>query len=136
VAVTRLLPPDNNSRLPNTTDFTPEDGESWKQSADKINTTMQRAGQTVVDFGAFPGTDTASVAVTGQDDITADAIVETFILYADSTDHSADEHLVDPPHVTAGSISAGTGFTIYSNYRGTTNLYGKWSVGWRWSKPV
>jgi hypothetical protein len=136
MAVTRLLPPDSRFKLPNQRDVTPDNGESIKDMADKINATMQRAGQGVIDFGAFPGTDVASLAVTGQDDITADAILTAFILYADSTDHSADEHLVDPPRVTAGTIVAGTGFTIYANYPGPTNAYGKWSVGWRWSKPV
>ncbi len=133
MAVTGLLLPDNDTKLPNTRDFSYEDGESWKQAGDKINASMVRSGLTEIDFGAFPGTDTTTLAVTGQDNIAATASVEAFIVPDATDDHTADEHLVDPPRVMAGNVTAGSGFTIYGAITGNALAYGKWSVGWRWS---
>lgn len=134
MAITRLLLPDNYFKPPNIRDYTPDDGESIKAMGEKINASMVRSGLAQVDFGAAPGTDTASLAITGQDDIAATATISVTIAYADTTDHSADEHLVDPPRVTAGTIVAGTGFTIYAAPSGNQNLvYGKWYVAWRWA---
>lgn len=133
MAVTRILLPDDNTTGPNTRDYTPESGESWKQAGDKINASMVRSGLTEIDFGAFPGSDTATLAVTGQDDIAATASLSAVILYKATDDHTADEHIVDPPRVIAGNIVAGTGFTIYGTTATNQLVYGKWSVGWRWS---
>ncbi|MFI5296515.1 MAG: hypothetical protein ACHREM_00335 [Polyangiales bacterium] len=87
-------------------------------------------GAAVIDFGATP-TDTASVVVTGQANIVAGSKITVSIAYADSVDHSADEHLVEPLRVIAGTIVPGTGFTIY----GICDLfptYGKFNVNWTW----
>src|SRR5262249_53924476 len=101
------------------------------------------------------------VAVTGQGSIGAGSLVEAWIVPAATADHSADEHIVDPPMITAGNIIAGTGFTIYATARdgipvpdatlqfqgqGTSYQvanqehgrvapmpYGVWSVGWVWN---
>jgi hypothetical protein len=133
MAVTRLLLPDNYFKAPNTRDYTPEDGESIRAMGEKINARMVRSGLAEIDFGAFPGSDTASLAITGQDDIEATASVTVSIVYDPTDDHSADEHLVDPPRVVAGTIVAGTGFTIYGNTTSNTFVYGKWTLAWRWS---
>ena len=94
-----------------------------------------------LDFGAFPGSGEASVAVTGQAAIVAGSLVEAWLRPVATTDHSADEHLVETIRVVAGNIVAGTGFTIYGydtnqqpdpNGKGT-RLYGKWTVAWAWS---
>lgn len=69
-------------------------------------------GSTTVDFGAFPGKSDASVAVTGQTSISGTSLVEAWIYPKATTDHSADEHIVETIKVYAKDISAGVGFTI------------------------
>lgn len=107
------------------------------------------AGSATVDFGAYPGTDMATVAVTGQVDIVGGSIVQAFIRPVATADHSADEHMVWPFRVFAGNVIAGTGFTIYvlndlrqtEPDRGFSRAFGGgallrphglWSVGWMW----
>ena len=103
-------------------------------------------GTAIIDFGAFPGKTDASLDVTGQAAITAGSFVEAWIRPANTSDHSADEHVVDPPRVVAGNIAAGVGFTIYAvsahgdgcwsaskqNPRAPMP-YGKWTVAWVWT---
>lgn len=136
MAVTRLLLPDDHNKGPNTRDETPEDGESWLKAGTKINAAMARSGQSLLDFGAAPGVTDATLAVTGQDDIAAGATVGVFIVPTATDDHSADEHVVDPPRVYAGNVAAGVGFTIYGITNTNQPVYGKWTVGWRWSPNV
>jgi len=96
---------------------------------------MSASGSTTVDFGAFPGDDMASVAVTGQTAILSGSLVEAWILPAATTDHTSDEHVVESIEIFAGNIVAGTGFTIYGRNGGSgdTQIYGKWNVGWVWA---
>jgi hypothetical protein len=75
---------------------------------------MGAAGNTIVDFGSFPGSSDASVNVTGQATITGSSLVEAWIFPASTGDHSPDEHLVETIKIVAGNIVAGTGFTIYA----------------------
>lgn len=75
---------------------------------------MGAQGTATVDFGAFPGSAHASVAITGQASILAGSLVEAWILPAATADHSSDEHLVEKIRVVAGDIIAGTGFTIHA----------------------
>jgi len=116
---------------------------------------MGASGTTTIDFGAFPGSADASVAVTGQAAIVAGSLVEAWIRPVATADHSADEHLADPPRVVACEIVAGTGFTIrgfmadpatatpdpwpdrrqYLTEREprTPRPYGQWTVAWVWN---
>ena len=108
---------------------------------------MATTGTTIVDFGAFPGAAVTSVDVTGQTTIAADSFVEAWVVPTLTTDHTADEHLVDPPRVIAGDIVAGVGFTIWAFDReeqtgGPSEAkyglkrplpWGKWSVAWVWT---
>lgn len=105
---------------------------------------MGAQGSTTVDFGAFPGATDASVAVIGQTGITGTSLCEAWLIPAATSDHSADEHIVYGPavRVSAGSVVAGTGFTIYAcapdNPGGGAaadgvRLWGQWSVGWVWN---
>lgn len=97
-------------------------------------------GTATLDFGAFPGTTDASVVVTGQTAIGTSSALEAWIVPTATTDHSADEHLLEDLNVFAGNIVAGTGFTIYgisdnqlqdpAGY--TPMIWGLWSVGWVW----
>lgn len=111
---------------------------------------MGATGTTTIDFGAFPGTADASVAVTGQGAIGSSSLVEAWIFPAATADHTADEHLVDPPRVVAGSVVAATGFTIFGFCRdepspqyvgpgrqeqvnNPNRVWGKWNVAWVWN---
>lgn len=106
---------------------------------------MPGQGQATLDFGAFPGGTDALVAITGQSGITSGSLVEAWIFPADTLDHTADEHWVDPPEVYAGSVVAGVGFTIYGVVKKRSEIssrarevdapriYGKWNIGWVWN---
>jgi hypothetical protein len=98
-------------------------------------------GTATLDFGAFPGKSDASVVVTGQADIVSGSLVEAWIRLEATSDHTADEHLLETLKVSAGNIVAGTGFTIYGintsqlsgpNDNGT-RIYGQWTVAWAWA---
>ena len=69
-------------------------------------------GTATVDFGAFPGASDASLFVSAPT-IGAGNLVEAWIFPAATTDHTADEHLVESIKVMAGNVAAGSGFTIY-----------------------
>jgi hypothetical protein len=119
-------------------------GDSVRVYSDGTNWQVERSldvggrGTALVDFGAFPGTSDASVVVTGQAGIQAASVVKAWILPAATSDHSADEHLLETLEVFAGNIVAGTGFTIYGvNFNPPSQIdnpfiYGKWNVGWEW----
>lgn len=91
-------------------------------------------GTATVNFGAAPGSNEASVAVTGQTTISATSKVEAWVMADDtSVDHTASDHRYFPvfASLTCGTPSAGTGFTIYA--RSTQKLTGQWSVRWVWA---
>ncbi|CAB4214963.1 hypothetical protein UFOVP1469_33 [uncultured Caudovirales phage] len=87
----------------------------------------------LVDFGAFPGASYATVAVTGQASIVAGSLVEAWIRPEATTDHTADDAIVDPPRVIAGDIVAATGFTIHAFSDNTKRHWGKYTVAWVWN---
>lgn len=92
---------------------------------------MAATGLAVVDFGSG-GSLYTSVAITGQASIVAGSLVEAEIRATASADHTADEHLVDPPRVIAGDIIAGTGFTIHAFSVNELPHYGTYNVQWVW----
>lgn len=98
---------------------------------------MATTGQAVVDFGAFPGVTDISLPITGQAGILSGSFVEAWVTPVATVEHSADEHLVDPPRVAAGNIVAGTGFTIYAlasdMFPDAPRTYGRWTVNWVWA---
>lgn len=95
---------------------------------------MGASGITTVDFGAWPGAPMASVAVTGQAAIVAGSLVEAWIRPATTADHSADEHIVDPPRVVGADIVAASGFTIHAMAPSNSGrFYGQWTVAWVWN---
>lgn len=73
---------------------------------------MATQGTATLDFGAFPGASDASVAVASAG-IGSSNLVEAWLFPAATTDHTADEHLVESLKVVAGSVVAGVGFTVY-----------------------
>jgi hypothetical protein len=98
---------------------------------------MSSSGTATLDFGAFPGKTDATVAVTGQTGIVAGSLVGAWIRPVATADHSIDEHRVEALEVTADTIVAGTGFTIFgtstSQFGNSTLLYGTWTVAWAWT---
>lgn len=91
-------------------------------------------GTATIDFGSFPGTSEASVAVTGQTAIAATPEIKVFVNGDDTTtDHTANDHRYLPlfAQFTAGSVVAGTGFTIYC--RSFDKLQGTFKLTWEWS---
>lgn len=112
---------------------------------------MAASGVATIDFGSFPGKSDASVDVTGQAAIVSGSLVEAWIRPVDTSDHSADEHMLETLKVFAGNIVAGVGFTIYafnvdknmSNPAddgtrvrayggGDTLIYGQFTIAWAW----
>jgi hypothetical protein len=98
-------------------------------------------GTATIDFGAYPGASDASLAITGQAGIVSGSTINAWLRPVATTDHSADEHLVETISINTGNIIAATGFTIYANNSDTqmspsgeaSRIYGKWSVSWSWS---
>jgi hypothetical protein len=82
---------------------------------------LSGTGQASLNFGAFPGSSHATLAVTGIAGILAGSLVECWIFPAATADHSADEHVVETLKVVAGNVVAGTGFTIYGVNTNTLN---------------
>lgn len=77
---------------------------------------MSGSGITTINFGAFPGTSHATVAVTGQTSILSVSLVEAWIFPAATADHSSDEHVVlaSQVQIVAAEVVAGVGFTIHA----------------------
>lgn len=94
------------------------------------------SGTAVVDFGAFPGSLSASTTVSGvlpSGDISGPIVCQ--IIPVATVDHSADEHAVDGPTVSAQPD--GNGNLIISAYPNTNVIpvddmmpWGKWTVAW------
>ena len=90
-------------------------------------------GTATVDFGAWPGSNEASVAVTGQPGISATSAAEAFLMAEASGVHTAaDASYVGLfMAVSCGVPAAGTGFTVYA--RAGYKLTGTFKVRWVWS---
>jgi hypothetical protein len=90
-------------------------------------------GTATLNFGAFPGTNEASVVVTGQP-VVGTSKVDCFIMASDTTaDHTENDHRYAALFLglSAGTIDVGVGFTIYA--RSLEKLTGTFSVRWRWT---
>ncbi len=91
-------------------------------------------GTATIDFGAYPGSNEATVAVTGQTSISATSKVDVFVMADDSTsDHTAADHryLKLFAEFLAGTPTNGTGFTIYG--RCIDRMQGTFALRWVWA---
>lgn len=91
-------------------------------------------GTTTIDFGAAPGSNEASIAVTGQGSIGASSKVEAYVMADDTAGtHTANDHRYFAALVglTCGTPTAATGFTIYA--RCLEKLEGQFQVRWVWA---
>lgn len=118
--------------------------------------TVPTSGATLIDFGAFPGSNYASVTMVGGDANDPNAELDAWVFPAITADHTVQEHQVDPPLITA--IADGLGNVIISGvpsgrdltvppgvpFGNTANSQmpigsqqlmpvGKWSVAWAFS---
>lgn len=91
-------------------------------------------GTATIDFGAHPGSNEASVAVTGQTSIGSGSKVEAYVMADDTTsNHTAQDHryFAALAGLTCGTPTASTGFTIYA--RSPEKLSGQFQVRWVWA---
>lgn len=91
-------------------------------------------GTGTLDFGVAPGSNEASVSVSGQTGITNTSYVEAFMMADDTTPtHTASDHRYAAALVglTCGTPSTGAGFTIYA--RCTEKLTNEFAVRWCWT---
>ena len=93
-------------------------------------------GSAIVDFGAFPGSNEASIAVIGQDDIAAGAFCEAWVNAKATTDHTVSDHTYAAWlfHPSCSAATAGTGFTIYCT--SPEKMQGTFNLNWVWYNPV
>lgn len=90
-------------------------------------------GTATLAWGAFPGSNESSVAVTGQTGITAGSHVEAWYMAETLGGKTANDHsyMAALSELSCGNIVAGTGFTIYG--RSIEKLQGSFTVHWVWS---
>jgi hypothetical protein len=91
-------------------------------------------GSATLNFGAAPGTNHATITVTGQVGITSASFVEAWLQGNDSTaDHNGYEHKFLSNYIgfAADNLIAGTGFDI--NAFTELRLRGLLTVRWVWS---
>lgn len=94
---------------------------------------MAGKGSAILDFGAFPGSNEASVSVTGETGILSNSNADAWQDAKATVDYTAKElrFLSTLISISPGTITAGVGFTIdaFSQYR----IIGKISVQWAWA---
>lgn len=91
-------------------------------------------GIATIDFGSNPGTNEASVTITGLTTISATSKAEAYTMADDSSSsHTTNDHRYfgTLAHLTCGTPTAGTGFIIYA--RSVHKLTGTWSLRYVWA---
>lgn len=117
---------------------------------------LANSGVTTIDFGAFPGSPSATTTIVAGDAADPNAILDVWVAQVATADHSADEHAADPPLVSA--VADGLGNIIIVGQPSGRDLFvqpgtppgnlagsqapigqtqlcpvGKWSVAWAFS---
>jgi len=90
-------------------------------------------GTTTIDFGVWPGSNEASVAVTGQASIAAVSNAEAFMMAEASGSHTIADATYAASFVTltCSVPTPAVGFTIYA--RAQYTLTGTYALRWVWS---
>lgn len=90
-------------------------------------------GSAVIDFGAYPGSNEASVTVTGQSTILSTTNVEAWLMAEPATGHTINDATYAALLIalTCGAPTAATGFTIYA--RSAEKMQGQFKVRWVWA---
>ena len=91
------------------------------------------SGTAIIDFGAFPGSNEASVVVTGQASIAADSEAWAWLVATVTGDHTANDaaYAAALVGISTGALVAGTGFTIYG--RSVEKMQGTFNLQWAWA---
>jgi hypothetical protein len=110
-------------------------GTAWVNDTDATGGSGGGAtgGTATLDFGAAPGSSTASVAVTGQASILSGSRIRAWV-QGSTADHNEYEHTrIFPGRVglAAGDVVAATGFTIHAETE--LRLTGDVAVAWEWT---
>lgn len=93
---------------------------------------MGTSGTATIDFGAIGSKgNSTSVGIIGQAGINSASQIDAWLRIEATAEHTVDELLIDPIRVTAGTIVAGTGFTIYGDMPYGT-AYGTYKIDWAW----
>ena len=90
-------------------------------------------GSAIINFGAFPGSNTTSVVVTGQSSIISTSTVTAFMMADTTSDHTASDHQYASSLIslTCGTIVLGVGFTI--NATCLDDMQGTFNVRFIWN---
>jgi hypothetical protein len=90
-------------------------------------------GTATIDFGATPATE-ASVVVSGQTDITADARIEAWVMARSTADNNTIDHQYAAVsfRLSTSEPVPGTGFSITA-YNLFGYATGQFSIEWTWS---
>lgn len=91
-------------------------------------------GTCTIDFGSFPGSNEASVTVTGITSILSTSKAEAFVMGDSSTtDHSASDHKYFTAFtgLTCGTPTTATGFIVYA--RSIEKLQGTFLLNYVWA---
>lgn len=93
---------------------------------------FSNSGQATINFGNTPGSNIASVAITGQTNILTTSIVKVFVKPSSTIHHNEYEHnlFLIGGSLIASDIVAGTGFTITAH--STLRLTGTFNIYWEW----
>lgn len=94
-------------------------------------------GAAVLDFGASPGSDRATLVVVGQTGILSSSRCLAWLdaIAAATADHTQDEHSMAAAGgvgLTCQALVAGTGFTIVASSERYGPMIGKFNVLWMW----
>jgi hypothetical protein len=94
---------------------------------------MANTGTATIDFGGWPGSNQATVAVTGQTAILAGSQAEAYMMADTTTYHNAGDHAFASANmgITCGTVVAGTGFTITAFSK--DYMQGTYTVHWVWA---
>jgi hypothetical protein len=89
-------------------------------------------GSATLNFGTAPGSQFASVVVTGQTSILSTSSIVAYVMASDYTvDNNALIHQIAPVQLTAGYITPGSGFTVFAYSQ--WNLSNTFMVRWSWT---
>ena len=90
-------------------------------------------GNSVIDFGAYPGSNEASVSVTGQSSILTTSSVEAWLMAESQGTHTVNDatYAFLLTAISCSVPTASVGFTIYA--RSTEKLQGQFKVRWVWA---
>ena len=90
---------------------------------------MGATGTAVLNFGAFPGKGEAELDVS-MPGLLSTSLIEAWIRPETTTDHSADEHVIEDFMVDAVFLSAGTARIVLHPRDG--RCYGLYNTNWGW----